>query len=182
MWFSRLHTAQPVFTLAGYGIDYWPTDAKIIQSTSTLDRIGQKYRIGIVGDSAKVATAISAVDRHGWRCGPQERKAMIAQTKSAWAQRTDVDDRRADDPGTDWNQRARKACLTGWHRAWRRAIQAALPVEAIPRYWQTTAPSATPIRRSMRRKYLAPGLFVKRRTKTAKDTGQLSLSRYDMVP
>jgi hypothetical protein len=68
--------------------------------------------IGIVGDSAKVATAISAklTDTAG-DANRKGRKAMIAQTKSAWAQEPTSMTEERDDQGTDWGQRARKA---GW--------------------------------------------------------------------
>ncbi len=48
---------NPFSTLPGYGIDYWPKDAKIIQVDINPDRIGltKKVTVGIVGDAAKVA-------------------------------------------------------------------------------------------------------------------------------
>jgi sulfoacetaldehyde acetyltransferase len=48
---------NPFSTLPGYGIDYWPADAKIIQVDINPDRIGltKKVTVGIVGDAAKVA-------------------------------------------------------------------------------------------------------------------------------
>jgi sulfoacetaldehyde acetyltransferase len=45
--------------LPGYGIDYWPKDAKIIQVDINPDRIGltKPVSVGIVGDAGKkVAT------------------------------------------------------------------------------------------------------------------------------
>ncbi|MFT4960614.1 MAG: sulfoacetaldehyde acetyltransferase, partial [Paracoccaceae bacterium] len=51
---------NPFSTLPGYGIDYWPTNAKIIQVDINPDRIGltKKVTVGIVGDAQKVATSI----------------------------------------------------------------------------------------------------------------------------
>ena len=51
---------NPFSTLPGYGIDYWPTDAKIIQVDINPDRIGltKPVTIGIVGDAKKVASSI----------------------------------------------------------------------------------------------------------------------------
>ena len=49
---------NPFSTLPGYGIDYWPTDAKIIQVDINPDRIGltKKVTVGIVGDAPKLHT------------------------------------------------------------------------------------------------------------------------------
>jgi sulfoacetaldehyde acetyltransferase len=156
---------NPFSTLPGYGIDYWPTDAKIIQVDINPDRIGltKKVTVGIVGDSAKVATAISAkLTESAGDAGRKDRKAMIAQTKSAWAQELTSMTEEQDDPGTDWNQRARKA-KPDWmapRMAWR-AIQAALPVEAIisSDIGNNCAIGNAYPSFNESRKYLAPGLF-----------------------
>jgi sulfoacetaldehyde acetyltransferase len=156
---------NPFSTLPGYGIDYWPTNAKIIQVDINPDRIGltKKVTVGIIGDSAKVATAISArlADGAG-DAGRKERKAIIAQTKSAWAQELTSMTEEQDDPGTDWNQRAR-AAKPEWmapRMAWR-AIQAALPVEAIisSDIGNNCAIGNAYPSFNESRKYLAPGLF-----------------------
>ena len=44
---------NPFSTLPGYGIDYWPKDAKIIQVDINPDRIGltKKVSVGIIGDA-----------------------------------------------------------------------------------------------------------------------------------
>ena len=51
---------NPFSTLPGYGIDYWPKDAKIIQVDINADRIGltKKVSVGIIGDAKKVAEGI----------------------------------------------------------------------------------------------------------------------------
>ena len=51
---------NPFSTLPGYGIDYWPKDAKIIQVDINSDRIGltKKVIVGICGDAKKVAQQI----------------------------------------------------------------------------------------------------------------------------
>merc|ERR1712127_1003410 len=51
---------NPFSTLPGYGIDYWPKDAKIIQVDINSDRIGltKKVTVAICGDAAKVANGI----------------------------------------------------------------------------------------------------------------------------
>ena len=126
---------NPFSTLPGYGIDYWPKEAKIIQVDINPDRIGltKAVTVGIVGDAKKVATAI--LDRLSATAGDegrQDRLNLIATTKSAWAQQLSSMDHEDDDPGTTWNERAR-AAKPEWmspRMAWR-AIQAALPKDAI---------------------------------------------------
>src|SRR5690606_8343556 len=126
---------NPFSTLPGYGIDYWPKAAKLIQVDINPDRIGltKPVAVGIVGDAKQVAGAILAqLGEHAGDAGRSDRKALLAKTKSAWAQELTSRDHEADDPRTTWNDRARKA-RPDWMRprmAWR-AIQAALPKEAI---------------------------------------------------
>ena len=60
MWCWRSGTRlNPFSTLPGYGIDYWPKEAKIIQVDINPDRIGltKKVAVAIVGDAKKVAEA-----------------------------------------------------------------------------------------------------------------------------
>jgi sulfoacetaldehyde acetyltransferase len=156
---------NPFSTLPGYGIDYWPKDAKIIQVDINPDRIGltKKVSVGIVGDAKKVATSIlgSLADSAG-DAGREERKALIAQTKSTWAQQLSSMDHEEDDPGTTWNERAR-ADKPDWmspRMAWR-AIQAALPKEAIisSDIGNNCAIGNAYPSFEEGRKYLAPGLF-----------------------
>ncbi|MEL0195975.1 MAG: sulfoacetaldehyde acetyltransferase, partial [Rhodobiaceae bacterium] len=101
---------NPFSTLPGYGIDYWPRDAKIIQVDINPDRIGltKPVTVGIVGDAKHVAASL--LDRLAPNAGDTDRAArreMIAKTKSAWAQELTSIDHEDDDPGTTWNERAR---------------------------------------------------------------------------
>jgi sulfoacetaldehyde acetyltransferase len=156
---------NPFSTLPGYGIDYWPTDAKIIQVDINPDRIGltKKVTVGIVGDAAKVAKGIAAQLADGaGDAGRDARKAMIADTKSKWKQELSSMDHEDDDPGTTWNQRAR-ADKPDWmspRMAWR-AIQSALPREAIisSDIGNNCAIGNAYPDFEEGRKYLAPGLF-----------------------
>jgi sulfoacetaldehyde acetyltransferase len=156
---------NPFSTLPGYGIDYWPKDAKVIQVDINPDRIGltKKVTVGIVGDAAKVAKGIKAnLADHAGDAGRDERKAMIAQTKSAWAQELSSLDHEQDDPGTSWNERAR-AARPDWmspRQAWR-AIQAAMPENAIisSDIGNNCAIGNAYPSFPTGRKYLAPGLF-----------------------
>ncbi|MCC0081564.1 MAG: sulfoacetaldehyde acetyltransferase [Rhodobacter sp.] len=156
---------NPFSTLPGYGIDYWPKDAKIIQVDINPDRIGltKTVSVGIVGDARQVAEGIlDQLGEHAGDAGRAERKAEIAQRKSAWAQQLASMDHEDDDPGTTWNQRARDA-KPDWmspRMAWR-AIQSALPKEAIISSDignNCAIGNAYPSFESGR-KYLAPGLF-----------------------
>jgi sulfoacetaldehyde acetyltransferase len=156
---------NPFSTLPGYGLDYWPKSAKIIQVDINPDRIGltKKVSVGIVGDAGKVAEAILArLSPTAGDAGRAARKATIAQTKSAWAQALSSMDHEDDDPGTTWNQRARddKPDWMSPRMAWR-AIQSALPREAIisSDIGNNCAIGNAYPTFDTGRKYLAPGLF-----------------------
>ena len=156
---------NPFSTLPGYGIDYWPRDAKIIQVDINADRIGltKPVTVGIVGDAKQVAEQVLAhLESTAGDAGRSERRDLIAQTKSSWAQMLTSMDHEEDDEGTSWNQRARgaKPDHMSPRKAWR-AIQAALPKEAIISSDIGNAcaiGNAYPTFESGR-KYLAPGLF-----------------------
>ncbi|NSY39960.1 sulfoacetaldehyde acetyltransferase [Leisingera sp. ANG59] len=156
---------NPFSTLPGYGIDYWPTDAKIIQVDINPDRIGltKKVTVGIVGDAKQVAdTILEKLSATAGDEGREERKALIAHTKSSWAQELSSMDHEQDDPGTTWNERAR-AAKPDWlspRRAWR-AIQAGLPKDAIisSDIGNNCAIGNAYPSFEEGRKYLAPGLF-----------------------
>ena len=156
---------NPFSTLPGYGIDYWPVDAKIIQVDINPDRIGltKKVTVGIVGDAKKVATSIleKLSDTAGDE-GRDDRMNLISTAKSTWAQQLSSMDHEDDDPGTTWNERAR-ADKPEWmspRMAWR-AIQAALPKEAIisSDIGNNCAIGNAYPSFDESRKYLAPGLF-----------------------
>ncbi|MEM7732370.1 MAG: sulfoacetaldehyde acetyltransferase [Pseudomonadota bacterium] len=156
---------NPFSTLPGYGIDYWPKDAKIIQVDINPDRIGltKKVSVGIVGDAGKVARGIlGQLSDTAGDGGRTERKNKIAEIKSRWAQQLSSMDHEDDDPGTTWNERAR-AAKPDWmspRMAWR-AIQSALPKEAIisSDIGNNCAIGNAYPSFEEGRKYLAPGLF-----------------------
>lgn len=156
---------NPFSTLPGYGIDYWPTEAKIIQVDLNPDRIGltKKVTVGIVGDAKKVAEGILAkLAPTAGDADRETRKSMIAQTKSAWAQELTSLDHEEDDPGTTWNERARtrEPNKMSPRQAWR-AIQSALPKDAIisSDIGNNCAIGNAYPSFEESRKYLAPGLF-----------------------
>jgi sulfoacetaldehyde acetyltransferase len=156
---------NPFSTLPGYGIDYWPTNARIIQVDINPDRIGltKKVTIGICGDAKAVAEQI--LEGLAPTAGDKDRasrRALVHQTKSAWLQQLSSMDHEDDDPGTSWNAgvREREAGLMSPRQAWR-AIQAALPPAAILSSDignNCAIGNAYPTFESGR-KYLAPGLF-----------------------
>ena len=156
---------NPFSTLPGYGIDYWPTEAKIIQVDINPDRIGltKKVTVGMIADAAKAANGILAqLSETAGDEGREDRKNLIATTKSAWAQQLSSMDHEDDDPGTTWNERAR-ADKPDWmspRMAWR-AIQAALPETAIisSDIGNNCAIGNAYPSFPKGRQYLAPGLF-----------------------
>lgn len=156
---------NPFSTLPGYGIDYWPSQANIIQVDINPDRIGltKKVSVGICGDAGLVARQIleqlapSAGDD-----GRKDRKALIHNSKSSWLQALSSMDHEDDDPGTSWNAEARErdADRMSPRQAWR-AIQAGLPKDAIisSDIGNNCAIGNTYPTFEEGRKYLAPGLF-----------------------
>ncbi len=156
---------NPFSTLPGYGMDYWPKDAKIIQVDINPDRIGltKPVTVGIIGDANKVATGIlDKLAPSAGDTGRDARKETIATTKSAWAQELTSLDHEDDDPGTTWNERARnrEPQKMSPRKAWR-AIQSALPKEAIisSDIGNNCAIGNAYPTFEEGRKYLAPGLF-----------------------
>jgi sulfoacetaldehyde acetyltransferase len=156
---------NPFSTLPGYGIDYWPKDAKVIQVDMNSDRIGltKKVTVGIQGDAKLVAEQL--LDQLSDDAGNHERKqreAQIHQIKSAWLQQLSSMDHEEDDPGTSWNERSRKRQPDRMspRMAWR-AIQAALPKNAIisSDIGNNCAIGNAYPTFEEGRKYLAPGLF-----------------------
>jgi sulfoacetaldehyde acetyltransferase len=156
---------NPFSTLPGYGIDYWPKSAQLIQVDINADRIGltKPVTVGIQGDAAKVAKGIlAALAPDAGDHGRQEREELIQKVKADWAQQLATMDHEEDDDGTTWNQRARanEPQRMSARMAWR-AIQKALPKEAITSSDignNCAIGNAYPTFEEGR-KYLAPGLF-----------------------
>jgi sulfoacetaldehyde acetyltransferase len=156
---------NPFSTLPGYGIDYWPKEASIIQVDINSDRIGlaKKVSVGICGDAKLVAQQIlSQLSSNAGDAGREERKALIHQTKSAWLQTLTSLDHEEDDRGTTWNKdsRDRDPERMSPRTAWR-AIQAGLPKDAIisSDIGNNCAIGNAYPTFETGRKYLAPGLF-----------------------
>ncbi len=156
---------NPFSTLPGYGIDYWPKNANIIQVDMNPDRIGltKKVTVGIAGDAKQVAKQIlDKLASNAGDSGREDRKNLIHQTKSAWLQTLTSLDHEDDDPGTVWNKEARERDKDRMspRQAWR-AIQAAMPEDAIisSDIGNNCAIGNAYPTFEKPRKYLAPGLF-----------------------
>ena len=155
----------PFSTLPGYGIDYWPKNAKIIQVDLKPERIGltKAVTVGIVGDAAKVANGIMGqLSTNAGDTDRAARKARIADTKAAWDRELESMTNEEDDPGTTWNERAR-AAKPEWlspRMVWR-AISSVMPKDAIisSDIGNNCAIGNAYPTFEEGRKYLAPGLF-----------------------
>ena len=156
---------NPFSTLPGYGIDYWPKDAKIIQVDINSDRIGltKKVSVAICGDAKIVSQQLlKKLSPNAGDTDRQKRKDIIHQTKSAWLQKLSSLDHEDDDKGTVWNKEARERDKDRMspRQAWR-AIQSAMPEDAIisSDIGNNCAIGNAYPTFEKGRKYLAPGLF-----------------------
>jgi len=156
---------NPFSTLPGYGIDYWPKNAKIIQVDMNSDRIGltKKVTVAICGDAKMVAQQLlGKLSPKAGDVDRQKRKDLIHQTKSAWLQKLSSLDHEEDDKGTVWNKEARERDKDRMspRQAWR-AIQAGMPEDVIisSDIGNNCAIGNAYPTFEKGRKYLAPGLF-----------------------
>ncbi|MDH3693553.1 MAG: sulfoacetaldehyde acetyltransferase [Gammaproteobacteria bacterium] len=156
---------NPFSTLPGYGIDYWPKEAKIIQVEINADRIGltKQVDVAVQGDAKKVAEQIlQQLSSTAGDTDRQTRVELIAQTKENWEKELARMDHEDDDPGTTWNQRSRdrEPDRMSPRQAWR-AIMAGLPKDAIisSDIGNNCAIGNAYPSFEQGRKYLAPGLF-----------------------
>jgi len=156
---------NPFSTLPGYGMDYWPKDAKLIQVDINPDRIGltKPVSVGIVGDAKRVAEQIlDQLANNAGETGREERRNRIATTKAAWTETLASMNHEDDDSGTTWNERTRNRQPNHMspRMAWR-AIMEALPKEAIisSDIGNNCAIGNAYPSFEAGQKYLAPGLF-----------------------
>jgi len=156
---------NPFSTLPGYGLDYYPKDAKLIQVDINADRIGltKPVSVGIQGDAKLVAEGILAqLSSSAGDADHASREALIKSTKSSWKSELASMDHENDDEGTTWNERSRKAQPDRMapRQAWK-AVQAVLPSEAIisSDIGNVCAIGNAYPSFESGRKYLAPGLF-----------------------
>lgn len=156
---------NPFSTLPGYGIDYWPKDAAVIQVDINPNRIGltKAVTVGIVGDAKKVANTILAqLSATAGDTDREERKKIIADTKAAWSRELATLIHEDDDPGITWNERSREREPEKMspRQAWT-AIKAALPENVIlsSDIGNNCAIGNAYPTFEEGRKYLAPGMF-----------------------
>jgi len=156
---------NPFSTLPGYGMDYWPKNANIIQVDMNSDRIGltKKITVGICGDAKLVSQQLLAqLSSTAGDTDRRKRKDIIHQTKSAWLQKLSSLDHEEDDKGTVWNKEARERDKNRMspRKAWR-AIQAGMPEDVIisSDIGNNCAIGNAYPTFEKGRKYLAPGLF-----------------------
>lgn len=156
---------NPFSTLPGYGIDYWPKDAKLIQVDINADRIGltKPVTVAIQGDAKRVAEQLlSQLSATAGDSNRDDRRSLIDQTKKRWAQELVSMEHEDDDPGTDWNERARSRDPERMspRNAWL-AIRDAMPEDAIisSDIGNNCAIGNAYPTFEKGRKYLSPGLF-----------------------
>merc|ERR1712151_1398712 len=154
---------NPFSTLPGYGMNYWPNDAKLIQVDINGDRIGltKKVDVPIQGDAALVAEGIAA-QLSNCSSDHAAREALVKEKKESWASELSGMLHEADDVGTTWNQRCRdrEPSRMSPRQVWQ-SIKKVLPKEAII---STDIGNNCAIGNAYPsfeagRKYLSPGLF-----------------------
>ncbi len=157
---------NPFSTLPGYGIDYWPKQAKLIQVDINAERIGltKPVTVAIQGDAKKVAEQLlNKLSATAGDTGRTERVDLVKHTKARWAQElVSMIHEEDNDPGINWNERARERDPDRMspRDAWL-AIRDSLPDEAIISSDignNCAIGNAYPMFEEGR-KYLAPGLF-----------------------
>jgi len=157
---------NPFSTLPGYGLDYWPSDAKLIQVDINAERIGLTKRVDVAiqGDAKYVAQQILAkLSSSAGNEGRAERRSEIKHTKDRWAQElVSMEHEEDNDPGINWNERARdrEPDRMSPRNAWL-AIRDSLPDEVIisSDIGNNCAIGNAYPTFEKGRKYLAPGLF-----------------------
>ncbi len=157
---------NPFSTLPGYGIDYWPKKAKIIQVDINANRIGltKKVDVAIQGDAKQVAEQILArlADNAG-DAGREDRRKLIAETRDNWQRElSEMIYEEDTDEGITWNERARARDPERMspRQAWQ-AIMKAMPKDAMMSsdIGNNCAIGNAYPSFEEGRKYLAPGLF-----------------------
>jgi sulfoacetaldehyde acetyltransferase len=84
---------NPFGTLPQHGIDYWPSQAKLIQIDADHRTLGltKKVHLGICGDARAAAGELVRLlaAEHGQRPADESRLAAIADAKATWASELD---------------------------------------------------------------------------------------------
>lgn len=156
---------NPFSTLPGYGIDYWPKNAKLIQVDINADRIGltKPVTVAIQGDAKRVAEQLlEQLAPNAGDAGRSDRNADIESSRARWKQELVSMEHEDDDEGTDWNERARsrEPDKMSPRHAWQ-AISDIMPDDVIisSDIGNNCAIGNAYPSFEKGRKYLAPGLF-----------------------
>ncbi len=156
---------NPFSTLPGYGIDYWPKNAKLIQVDINADRIGltKPVTVAIQGDAKRVAEQLlEQLAANAGDAGRSDRLTEIDTSRARWKQELVSMEHEDDDPGTDWNERARdrEPERMSPRHAWQ-AISDIMPDDVIisSDIGNNCAIGNAYPTFEKGRKYLAPGLF-----------------------
>merc|ERR1719195_1916877 len=156
---------NPFSTLPGYGMNYWPENAKLIQVDINGDRIGltKPVTVAIEGDARLVAEGILAqLESGAGDAGRDSRLEVVKEKKENWTEELHSMVHEGDDPGITWNQRCRDATPERMapRQAWR-VIQKNLPTDAIisSDIGNNCAIGNAYPSFETSRKYLSPGLF-----------------------
>ena len=156
---------NPFSTLPGYGIDYWPKNAKLIQVDINADRIGltKPVTVAIQGDAKRVAEQLlEQLAPNAGDAGRADRNAEIESSRARWKQELVSMEHEDDDEGTDWNERARsrEPDKMSPRHAWQ-AISDIMPDDVIisSDIGNNCAIGNAYPSFEKGRKYLAPGLF-----------------------
>ena len=157
---------NPFSTLPGYGMNYWPTEAKLIQVDINAERIGLTKRVDVAiqGDAKYVAQQLlQKLSAGAGDAGRAERRSEIKHIKDRWAQElVSMEHEEDNDPGINWNERARdrEPDRMSPRHAWL-AIRDSLPDDVIisSDIGNNCAIGNAYPTFEKGRKYLAPGLF-----------------------
>jgi sulfoacetaldehyde acetyltransferase len=157
---------NPFSTLPGYGIDYWPKQAKIIQVDINAGRIGltKKVDVAIIGDARRAAEQIlEQLSDSAGDAGREDRLALIRDTRESWQRElAEMIHEEDTDEGITWNERARnrEPERMSPRQAWQ-AIMKAMPKNAMMSsdIGNNCAIGNAYPSFEEGRKYLAPGLF-----------------------
>jgi len=127
---------NPFSTLPGYGIDYWPKNARIIQVDINASRIGltKNVDVAIQGDARQVAEQLlGQLSENAGDEGRDARRELIADTKTRWKNElAEMIHEADDDEGITWNERSRdrEPERMSPRQAWQ-AIMKAMPEDAM---------------------------------------------------
>jgi len=156
---------NPFSTLPAYNQSYWPEGVTLIQVDINEARIGltKPVTIGIQGDAALVAEGIlNQLAPDAGEADRAAREATVKASKESWVVELASMDHEADDLGTTWNERCRKAHPERMSPriAWK-AIQKVMPKDAIisSDIGNNCAIGNAYPSFPTGRKYLSPGLF-----------------------